>query len=273
MRLNEHKMPILTSVLLQMTQNLPTNEASSRSVVVKENTEHFDCCICLDKFLPPGAGLYLQCQHLFCKVCLLNHLSNCNNVTEISCPSAECSGEILPTEIKVILGINRDADSRFRLRMLKHREVEALNRFACATRDCPGFKTDKPAASLAGTNNDDLFTCSVCNKINCTKCKRVFDKTHECIVDMGTSTEQSTNDENIKPLIDAGIIMRCPKCRIYLEKRDAGCQFIRCFYCKTDICWLTRGPRWGPAGKGDVSGGCRCGVNGQKCHPDCVNCH
>ena len=40
--------------------------------------------------------------------------------------------------------------------------------------------------------------------------------------------------------------MRCPKCNILLEKRDSGCQFIRCFYCKMDICYLTKQPRWGP---------------------------
>ncbi|XP_025070028.1 ranBP-type and C3HC4-type zinc finger-containing protein 1-like [Alligator sinensis] len=26
-------------------------------------------------------------------------------------------------------------------------------------------------------------------------------------------------------------------------------------------------------GPGDTSGGCRCNVNGQRCHPHCQNCH
>ncbi|CAF5002391.1 unnamed protein product, partial [Rotaria socialis] len=28
-----------------------------------------------------------------------------------------------------------------------------------------------------------------------------------------------------------------------------------------EICWPTRGPRWGPGGRGDTSGGCRCRLN------------
>ncbi len=41
--------------------------------------------------------------------------------------------------------------------------------------------------------------------------------------------------------------MRCPKCNILIEKEDKGCQAVRCFYCKLDICWLTKKPRWGPS--------------------------
>lgn len=53
----------------------------------------------------------------------------------------------------------------------------------------------------------------------------------------------------------------------------SGCEGISCSICRTDICWATRGPRWGPAGKGDTSAGCRCGVDGRKCHVSCRNCH
>ncbi len=47
----------------------------------------------------------------------------------------------------------------------------------------------------------------------------------------------------IQNLIENGIIMKCPRCEIYLEKRDTGCDFIRCYYCKLDICFITRQPR------------------------------
>lgn len=88
--------------------------------------------------------------------------------------------------------------------------------------------------------------------------------------------------------------MNCPKCEasclkhIYsgvLEKnvnflfiqalinRMAGCSWLVCTFCKTEICWATKGPRWGPLGQGDISGGCRCKIDGKRCHPDCQNCH
>lgn len=52
-----------------------------------------------------------------------------------------------------------------------------------------------------------------------------------------------------------------------------GCDLLVCENCSLSICWATKLPRWGPAGKGDISGGCRCGVDNKKCHPDCIGCH
>lgn len=53
----------------------------------------------------------------------------------------------------------------------------------------------------------------------------------------------------------------------------SGCDAITCSMCKTQICWATKGPRWGPGGLGDNSGGCKCKLNGRLCHPKCGNCH
>ena len=38
--------------------------------------------------------------------------------------------------------------------------------------------------------------------------------------------------------------MNCPNCGIVIEK-TAGCDSIVCHACKTEICWATKGPRWG----------------------------
>lgn len=39
--------------------------------------------------------------------------------------------------------------------------------------------------------------------------------------------------------------MHCPTCHIVVQKKD-GCDWIRCTVCQTEICWVTKGPRWGP---------------------------
>lgn len=46
-------------------------------------------------------------------------------------------------------------------------------------------------------------------------------------------------------LVQSGEAMHCPQCGIIVQKRD-GCDWLRCTVCHTEICWVTRGPRWGP---------------------------
>ena len=41
-----------------------------------------------------------------------------------------------------------------------------------------------------------------------------------------------------------GEAMNCPKCKIIVQKTD-GSDWIRCRMCRTEICWATKGPRWG----------------------------
>lgn len=47
-------------------------------------------------------------------------------------------------------------------------------------------------------------------------------------------------------MVEKGEAMVCPTCDIILMKKW-GCDWLRCSMCKTEICWVTRGPRWGPA--------------------------
>jgi len=46
-------------------------------------------------------------------------------------------------------------------------------------------------------------------------------------------------------MLRKGDAMHCPTCQIVVMKKD-GCDWIRCSMCKTEICWVTKGPRWGP---------------------------
>lgn len=46
-------------------------------------------------------------------------------------------------------------------------------------------------------------------------------------------------------MLQQGEAMHCPQCQIVVQKKD-GCDWIRCTVCHTEICWVTKGPRWGP---------------------------
>ena len=39
--------------------------------------------------------------------------------------------------------------------------------------------------------------------------------------------------------------MNCPQCKVIVTKK-IGCDWIRCSVCRTEMCWATKGPRWGP---------------------------
>ncbi|TTG32350.1 RanBP-type and C3HC4-type zinc finger-containing protein 1 [Bagarius yarrelli] len=54
-------------------------------------------------------------------------------------------------------------------------------------------------------------------------------------------------------LVKSGEAMHCPQCGIIVQKKE-GCDWLRCTVCHTEICWVTRGPRWGPAISGQGSG-------------------
>ena len=105
-------------------------------------------------------------------------------------------------------------------------------------------------------------------------------------------------------LIATGEALNCPNCQVILLKKW-GCDWVRCTYCRTEICWVTKQLRWGPnvsitikwlfddkywyqfteeiqiflyyhclQGRGDTSAGCKCMADGRtKCHPLCNYCH
>lgn len=108
-------------------------------------------------------------------------------------------------------------------------------------------------------------------------------------------------EKYFEDLIEKKRAMKCPKCQvcrtfrlfrytrriirvhfshfvghwfsqIVIMKRD-GCDWVQCSMCRLEICWVTKQARWGPNGRGDTSGGCRCKVNNIKCHPNCRFCH
>lgn len=109
----------------------------------------------------------------------------------------------------------------------------------------------------------------------------------------GIISGERRSEQAIQELIKNNEAMKCFKCgvidnynstytfplmpyainslQILIMKRD-GCDYIQCVMCKSGICWATRGPRYGPGGIGDRSGGCGCTLK-NRCHKDCRGCH
>ncbi|XP_028660111.1 ranBP-type and C3HC4-type zinc finger-containing protein 1 [Erpetoichthys calabaricus] len=272
-RIQQEKEAMRQYQQIQETERLHNFEmlrqADSQNLVA--NREAVECRICyLD--LAPGEGVLLrECLHCFCRDCLRSVIKLSED-PEVSCPYRDdtyaCNSKMLEREIRGLL--SEDEYQCFLDRSLVKAESRTENSYHCATPDCRGW--------CEYEDNVNEFTCPICKKCNCLTCKAIHEGMN-CrqyqddlrIRALNDSAAQQTS-EMLNTLLRTGEAMHCPKCRIIVQKKE-GCDWIRCTMCHTEICWVTKGPRWGPRGPGDTSGGCRCNINKQRCHPQCQNCH
>ncbi|XP_065080438.1 ranBP-type and C3HC4-type zinc finger-containing protein 1-like [Ochlerotatus camptorhynchus] len=234
---------------------------------VVPNPEPFECPICFVPYEAYEGVILRDCFHTFCRECLSSSIKHAEDVV-VQCPYKDnnnsCETIIQDREIKCLLTVE-DYNAHLG-RSLKKAESLAENAFHCKTPDCTGW--------CMVEDNVSLFSCPVCYAQNCLRCKALHaDMSCEDYQDrLSGNYETRRSERAMENMLASGEAMRCPKCNVLLAK-ITGCDFIICSMCKTAVCWVTRGPRWGPLGQGDNSGGCRCNVNGKKCHPNCRNCH
>ncbi|KRT79982.1 Ubiquitin [Oryctes borbonicus] len=235
------------------------------------NTEAFECMVCLME-IGTGDGVTLrECLHQFCKQCLAYTIEFTDDA-EIKCPYRDdqysCDIALQDREIKALVAPN--IYEQYLARSVMQVENKIEKSFHCKTPDCKGW--------CIFEDNVNEFKCPVCLKLNCLTCQAIHTGMN-CKQYQEKMNAESDVDENAKrtremleEMVNKGEALTCPVCQVILMKKW-GCDWIRCSMCKTEICWVTRGPRWGPSGKGDTSGGCKCGVNGVKCHAQCNYCH
>ncbi|KAM8730948.1 ranBP-type and C3HC4-type zinc finger-containing protein 1 [Acanthopagrus schlegelii] len=235
------------------------------------NPEPVDCRICYMD-LQPGEGVLLrECLHCFCRECLRSVIM-LSEEPEVSCPYRDdtysCDRSLQEREIRAL--VPAEEYERWLQRGLSVAESRCEGSYHCATPDCLGWCVYEDMVNV--------FHCPVCRKHNCLICKSIHEGMN-CKQYQDDLAARAINDsaarrttQLLKTLVQSGEAMHCPQCGIIVQKRD-GCDWLRCTVCHTEICWVTRGPRWGPRGPGDTSGGCRCNINNQKCHPKCQNCH
>ncbi|KAI1285162.1 RanBP-type and C3HC4-type zinc finger-containing protein 1 [Halotydeus destructor] len=232
------------------------------------NSVAFECSICYDS-IAVGSGIVLRdCLHQFCRDCIQNLIKNSEDI-EVKCPFRSdeytCPSVLQDREVREI---SPREFSSYVQRRLNAASSRLPDFFQCRTPNC--------IYGLELTEATKRFRCPVCRKWNCTECRAAHH---------GMSCQQWQNFELFNPqnenlrltgshleqIIRDGVAMKCLQCNAVLTKID-GCHWIKCGICQTELCWVTRNFRWGPKGRGDTSAGCRCGVNGQKCHPSCNTC-
>ncbi|XP_058794151.1 uncharacterized protein LOC131665917 [Phymastichus coffea] len=234
--------------------------------------EPIECPVCL-MITVPGEGVTLRdCLHTFCRDCVINVVRYCEDA-EVKCPYRDadytCESTLQEREIKAL--VSAEVYQQHLAKSIAQAENSAGNNaFHCKTPDCPGWCI----------YDDDVnnFLCPVCKVNNCLTCQAAHmgrncrQYQEELKYSKETDHESKRTAAMLEEMVCRGEALSCPTCAVVLMKKW-GCDWLRCSMCKTEICWVTRGPRWGPGGKGDTSGGCKCGENGVKCHPKCNYCH
>ncbi|OQR72085.1 ranBP-type and C3HC4-type zinc finger-containing protein 1 isoform 2-like [Tropilaelaps mercedesae] len=187
------------------------------------------------------------------------------------CPGINCDATLLDRETKYL-----EPEHHKRLLMLGVEQAVASAgdaAFHCMVPDCPGVWFVSEVAN-------GRFDCPVCNEVNCLICKVVHANRQSCdeyrqdvAIKKSNTQAELQSHAHIQDMLDSGHAMLCPRCTAIVQK-TIGCDAITCIRCHTELCWATKGLRWGPNGKGDWSSGCRCRYRGGPlCHPDCQSCH
>jgi RanBP-type and C3HC4-type zinc finger-containing protein 1 len=236
--------------------------------------EVFECPVCWLRIQPSEGVILRDCLHTFCRECLIQVVLNSEDV-EVKCPfrgqDFACGSAVQQREVKGLM--SEDMFDKYLLRSLALGETQVTNSFHCKTPDCIAWcELDMGCEPVA------TFDCPLCSGSNCLKCEAIHANL-TCQQFLEQQQQQTAHrealeksDEYIQKLISSKEAMLCSKCGAVVDKID-GCDGLNCLLCKTALCWATKGPRWGPQGEGDTSGGCKCGENDQLCTPSCQNCH
>ncbi|XP_059060418.1 uncharacterized protein LOC131853522 [Achroia grisella] len=234
------------------------------------NAESFQCEVCMEECMAGRGAVLRECIHTFCRDCLSDLIRHCEEPA-VLCPATNCPGILHEREIRALVA--PDEYERWLARGLATAESRTRNAFHCRTHDCTGWAYCEPGVQR--------FPCPVCKSNNCVPCQAIHEG--ETCEQYRTKLQKAVGgnkanqtDEGTRALLDSlisrGEALECPECSAIITKKW-GCDWVKCSACKTEICWVTRGRRWGPGGKGDTSEGCRCGIDGKKCHPSCGYCH
>uniref|UniRef100_A0A2S2P874 RanBP-type and C3HC4-type zinc finger-containing protein 1 n=1 Tax=Schizaphis graminum TaxID=13262 RepID=A0A2S2P874_SCHGA len=229
----------------------------------------FECAVCLCTYDNNGVVLR-DCLHVFCRLCLKMTIDH-SKAEQVECPYIDerysCTGVLQHREIKKILNSDEEYERFLQRSVERARQLLAKEHnggsFQCSRPDCTGW------CLIYDKNNVLEFKCPVCGTVTCVRCGSIHTQGRGC----KKLIEENEGDGTLENLIERGDAMLCPGCNTVLSKQQ-GCDWIKCAVCFMEICWATKGPRWGPKGKGDTTAGCKCGIPpGRKCHIDCKYCH
>lgn len=269
-KLMDIRKPVITSVIYKSTtantkETIKTSQNHYQQLVsldlsqLASNTETFECTICFMEIEPKAGAVLRDCLHSFCRACLASHIKY-SDEAEIKCPFMDdqysCQSLLQEREIRAL--VSKQEYDKHLTRSIRQAENKMENTYHCKTPNCRGW------CIFEDTTND--FKCPVCTIVNCLTCgvrklisqvkveiKYEFFAKFQAIhdgINCKQYQDQLNNDANsesakqtkqlLQELIDKGEALNCPTCQIFLLKKW-GCDWLKCSFCKTEICWVTKG--------------------------------
>jgi hypothetical protein len=217
-----------TSIKSQQISNniIQLGSPDKEEIILKQKNEICRICLSLitDEFV-------YNCNHRFCKDCILDHVLNKINsseVEEIYCPEGKnvCSN-ILDDNLIRSLITGRDLE-RYEKFSQRSKILKIANSILCPIPDCDSYCiVDK---NKIGKN----FCCCIKNNhMFCHKCSQQAHTGVPCDYKLESEFKQWVGKEAVK---------RCPKCSFFIQKNE-GCNHMTCgnSICKFEFCWICMG--------------------------------
>nr|GMD05319.1 probable E3 ubiquitin-protein ligase RNF144A-B [Ipomoea batatas] len=203
------------------------SECSNSKAVCKDvedameiSVSSFICEICCDAKPMSDIFRIKACKHSYCSDCVSKFVASKlqQNFSQINCPVSGCAGVLEPHNCRSILPpqvFDRWGDALCEALLL------ASEKFYCPFKDCSALLIDEKMEVVESE-------CPECHRLFCAKCKvpwhagiacSEFQKLHE--------SEREKDDILLVNVANEKQWMRCPDCRVYVE-RVSGCPFVMC---------------------------------------------
>ncbi|GLT85658.1 hypothetical protein SLE2022_038420 [Rubroshorea leprosula] len=222
--------------LINFSLTGPGESSNSKSVAVPAPAPPppFVCEICVEPKSQNESFKIKGCSHSYCTDCMTKFVASKlqDNITGIGCPVPNCSGLLEPEYCRQILPpevFNRWGDA------LCEGMIIGSQRFYCPFKDCSALLIDDGAQRVKESE------CPNCFRLFCAQCKVPWHTSIECVEFQKLhKDEREHEDIMLLNLAQSQKWMRCPKCRIVVEK-TYGCNYLKC-RCGYSFCYNCGGP-------------------------------
>ncbi|XP_019198322.1 PREDICTED: E3 ubiquitin-protein ligase RNF144A-like [Ipomoea nil] len=173
-----------------------------------------------------------SCTHSYCSACIGRHVAAKiqENVSGgVKCPDVSCKGIIEPQHCRSI--IPRQVLDRWESAVCESM-ILASQKFYCPYKDCSAMMVDDGGETVTASE------CPNCRRLFCAQCKVAWHAGKDCREFQSLNIEDSERgieDVMLMELAEENQWRRCPRCSIYVERRD-GCLHISC-RCGQEFCY------------------------------------